>query len=90
VNLIDRLSTIRFAAGDHFEWLPSLKTVVVSENRLTTDEGKLCALHEISHALLGHESSDTPLARKRAEESAWDLARELAKRFEIAVDEQIW
>ena len=48
---------------------------------------ELLALHELSHALLKHKGFKTDVERLKMENQAWDKAKELAKNYNIEVDE---
>ena len=49
----------------------------------------LLALHEVSHAILGHNTFKLDVERLRMETDAWEKARELAKHYKIPVDEEL-
>ncbi len=50
---------------------------------------ELLALHEVSHAILGHRDFRTDVQRLRMEAEAWGKARQLACFYQIPVDEEL-
>lgn len=47
----------------------------------------LLALHEVGHALCGHQNFGTHIERLKIEREAWDKARELATEFNLKFDD---
>lgn len=50
---------------------------------------EMLLLHEVSHALLGHQSYAQDLERVKMENAAWEKAKDLASRYEVDVDEDL-
>ena len=48
---------------------------------------ELLALHELSHAVLGHEDFNSDVERLKMEAAAWDKAKELADQYKVTIDE---
>lgn len=45
-------------------------------------------LHELSHAILGHYSFNVDIERMKMESNAWEKAKELAKNYNIEMDDE--
>ena len=73
----------RFKNGKKFAFRPP-KTIVLGP---VEPFSELLALHEVSHAILNHKSFRMDIERLRMENEAWDKAKELAKKYDIKVDE---
>lgn len=50
---------------------------------------ELLLLHEVSHALLGHQSYAQDLERVKMENAAWEKAKELALHYKVEIDEDL-
>lgn len=84
-RLKQKLPDVEFSEGPTFSWSPANSTV---NYRLGEDMGSILSLlHEASHALLCHESYQYDLELLIMEVEAWQKAQELAKEFELKVDE---
>lgn len=46
-------------------------------------------LHELGHALLGHQTFDTNIKRLKMERAAWNQALILAKTYQIEIDDDL-
>ncbi|MBQ3474389.1 hypothetical protein IJH24_03125 [Candidatus Saccharibacteria bacterium] len=49
---------------------------------------KLLLLHELGHAILGHQDFKTDVERLKMEVEAWEKARELAKTYRVEFNEE--
>ena len=49
----------------------------------------LLALHELSHAILGHKSYNEDLERVKMESEAWEKAKKLATKYHVEIDEDL-
>lgn len=74
-----------FKPGHKFLFHPP-KTILFKENDKNFNS---LILHEIGHALLNHRNFKTDIDRLRMEVAAWEKARELAKQFNIPLDEDL-
>lgn len=77
--------SLTFRAGERFLFRPPHTIFLSKDDR----NAELLALHEVSHALLGHHDFATDVGRLRMESEAWEKARELASYYGIAVDEEL-
>lgn len=89
-SLVARLkkdfSGIRFEQSDDFYWSPNTSTVYFTPVKSTED--KLTLLHEVAHALLGHNHFKRDIDLIRIERAAWDRVRdELAPNYDIHATE---
>ena len=87
-ELIERIKAdypeLRVVQGWKFAFRPP-RTVVVGP----TEAGeKLLLLHEVGHALLGHQGRGTDGERLKMEVAAWSKARELAAKYGVEWDEE--
>lgn len=87
MNFLDNFPDQTFVAGRIFLWSPNTRTIIYDERRLNTNNGKLALLHEIGHARLGHRIYNYDMELLRMEMEAWDVARELAPKLDISIDE---
>ena len=69
--------------GKKFLFRPP-KTIVLGPDEPMAD---LLLLHELSHALLGHFSFTTDIARVKMESDAWAKTKELAAKYSVPVDD---
>lgn len=77
---------LRFASGDDFFWSPATKNV--HYGALDTHRDQLTLLHEVGHALLGHNSFARDIDLVKLERDAWEHVRtELAPRYELTADD---
>ncbi len=72
--------TLTFTEGRHFLWSPDTKTI---EYQPGAEPGLL--LHELAHALLGHQSYDRDVQLLAMERAAWDEAQRLATTYSAAI-----
>lgn len=87
-SLLPRLAKdfpeIHFTAGTGFHWRASEKTV--SYDRGNDDAAAL--LHEVAHAVLGHESYQKDIQLIEMERDAWHYAvSTLAARYDMDIDD---
>lgn len=86
-KLLERLERdykgFRFVDGKKFTFRPP-KTIVVGPEEPNAD---LLLLHELGHAICGHKTFNMNVKRLKMEVEAWEKARELAKEYGVAVDE---
>lgn len=75
----------RFKVGKKFAFRPP-RTIIVGPSEPFSE---LLFLHEVSHALCKHKSFKMDVDRLKMENEAWDKARELAKKYGLAMDEEI-
>jgi len=89
-SVVDLLTTnypdLHLKAGDTYYWSPKDKTIFY-KSKDSSDEGAWALLHESGHAILNHLNyySDFELVKLEAE--AWEKAKEIAREFNLEIDE---
>lgn len=76
---------IHFILGDDFLWSHKDNTVYYSNN----DAEISLLFHELAHAVLGHCDYKKDVELLKMEATAWDKAIELAKKYEVKIDEKL-
>lgn len=73
-----------FKAGAEFRWRPATGTIYyVTE----ANEAAALLLHEVAHAVLGHDEYTFDVELLRLETAAWEYARQpLARQYAVTVD----
>ena len=77
---------IQFVEGATCSWSPRNRIVYFVAGGDPADVWGL--LHELGHALLDHTTYQTDVELLRKEASAWEKARELAKHYDITIQEE--
>ncbi len=74
---------LRFTEGPVASWSPQAKTIYFATADQESDIWSV--LHELGHALLGHQTyqSDADLLQKEAE--AWSQAISISKKYEVSI-----
>ena len=75
---------LNFTQGTTFGWDYSTHTVTYDPSRRKCDA---YLLHEVGHAILGHQGYQTDTQLLEMERAAWDKARELADMYQIIIDD---
>ena len=88
-NLLERLEkdypNFRFRNGKKFAFRPP-RTIVLGPNEPFSE---LLTLHEVSHAICKHEDFRMDVERLKMENEAWEKARELARHYDIEINEDL-
>lgn len=69
-------------------WSPYNRTITYAAHRMKTNNGRLGLLHELGHAILGHRSYKFDMELLTMELDAWDIARKLAPKYGVKIDER--
>ena len=72
----------KFELSDDYLWSHNDKTIYYSD----TDEEISLLFHELAHAVLGHFDYRKDVELLKMEANAWDKAIELAKKYDIKID----
>lgn len=80
-RLIQDFPAIRFIQGDTFRWSPEMQMIHYEDETDTTS-----LLHEIAHAQLGHAAYTRDIELIEMERDAWELAKNLAKKYAVTID----
>ena len=87
--LVDRLRVdypkLKFKTGRKFAFRPP-RTIIVGPKE---PNAELLLLHEIGHALSGHQDFNTDVGRIKMEVEAWEKARGLAKIYKIKFSDEV-
>ena len=76
---------LRFKEGDKFAFRPP-RTI---RYNLAKEYADLLLLHEVSHAVLGHQDFRMDVERLKMEKEAWEKACELAQQYGVKIDENL-
>lgn len=79
---------LNFSSSSNFVWSSINKTVYYNEDRLSSETGSWSLLHELGHAVLGHKKYRDDLELLILEVMAWSKAKELAKTYELKIDNE--
>ena len=75
---------IHFESSERFSWSPTRGVVSYNEDE---DNGNELLLHELSHGLLEHRNYQKDIELVAMEAAAWEKALELAKGYDLTLDE---
>lgn len=75
----------KFKPGPQEHWSPRTKTITYSESEPLA-ELRYGLLHELAHALLGHNSYNSDFELLRLESEAWEMAVKIGKKYKIRLD----
>lgn len=88
-NLVNKLSIdypmIDFSAGEQFYWSPQKQQVCFLKDFVDNDKGQWTILHELGHALAGHNHYTYDLELLEMEAAAWQKAQEIAEAYSITI-----
>ncbi len=88
-RLIARLradySQFKFVPGTQEHWSPRNSTITYCESE-PAEEFRYGLLHELAHALLGHDTYSSDFELLKLEVEAWDLAAKIGKKYGIKLD----
>ncbi|MEI6228611.1 MAG: hypothetical protein WCP11_01145 [Candidatus Saccharibacteria bacterium] len=85
-NLKNRYPQFKFEASDDFRWSPSDNVIFYNEK---SPDLAVFLLHELSHALLGHNQYERDIQLITMERQAWDHTSKLAESFDVKVNDNI-
>jgi predicted RNA-binding Zn-ribbon protein involved in translation (DUF1610 family) len=74
-----------FHPGPQEHWSPKTKTITYSESE-SLDELRYGLLHELAHALLGHDTYKSDFELLKLESQAWELAVKIGKKYGVKLD----
>lgn len=80
-------TALEFEQASQFSWHAGKQAISYNETLLGSSRGIWALLHEIGHAQLKHSDYESDVELLRMEVNAWDQARELARDYEVAVDD---
>lgn len=74
-----------FAPGTQEHWSPKTNTITYSESE-PLEQLQYGLLHELAHALLGHNSYKIDFELLKLESEAWETAIKIGKKYNIKLD----
>jgi len=77
--------SFQFEASDDFHWSPNNKTIYFKAG----EPNSPLLIHELSHALLGHDAYASDVALLKMEREAWNKAIDLASRYNIVIKDEV-
>ncbi len=78
---------LKLVAGSGFYWSPKQKTVYFNP-KAQGDFTELSLLHELGHGVLNHTTFRTDFELLQLEVAAWNMAKELAPKYNVEVDRE--
>ena len=78
---------LSFVASTQFSWHAGRQNIAYNKSRLGAERGVGAMLHELGHALLHHTDYESDVELLQMEISAWEKAHELAKKYEVSLDQ---
>lgn len=79
---------LSFKTSESFYWSPKTRTVFYNQQQLASESGKWALLHEVAHGQLDHQQYKSDLELLKFELAAWESAKNIAKRFELEIDQE--
>jgi hypothetical protein len=77
-----------FIPAKFFMWSPHDNAIFYDQRRVKANDGLMALLHEIGHASLGHRIYKFDMELIQMELDAWDVARVLAPKYGVSIDEE--
>lgn len=84
-RLIKDYPQFKFTPGSQEHWSPRTNTITYCESE-APDELRYGLLHELAHALLGHDTYNSDFELLKLEVQAWDMAVKIGKKYGIKLD----
>jgi predicted RNA-binding Zn-ribbon protein involved in translation (DUF1610 family) len=84
-RIIKDYPQFKFTPGPQEHWSPKTNTITYSQSEPLA-ELHYGLLHELAHALLGHNSYNSDFELLKLESEAWDLAVKIGKKYKIKLD----
>jgi hypothetical protein len=78
---------LKFKSGKHFCWSPETNEIIYKKNKTFSEKDTWSLLHETGHALLNHRDYHSDFELLKLEVEAWAKAKEIAKSFNVNIDE---
>lgn len=91
ISLIENLRAdypdLKFTSADNFRWSPKQQTVFIDTSLPMAED---YCLHELSHAILGHQTYAHDIDLVKLERDAWEYARhKLAPKYQLIIDDDV-
>lgn len=75
-----------FTSGKQEHWSPKLKTITFITDQSLADL-RYGVLHELAHALLGHNNYQTDFELLKLESQAWELAAKIGQNYAVIISQ---
>src|SRR4051794_30955059 len=90
-ELVDKLSIdypdFKFKTGRQEHWSPKTQTITYNPDE-PHEQFSYALLHELAHAILGHNTYGSDFELLKLESEAWILAAKLGKSYGIAISDE--
>lgn len=91
-KFIDKLRrdfpSLSFQEGPAASWSPSKRQITYSNSGDSHEANAWSVLHELGHALLGHEDYESDVSLLQKETEAWMRATALATSYDLAISHE--
>jgi len=77
----------KFKPGAQEHWSPKTNTITYEQTQ-TTPDGRFGLLHELAHALLGHQNYKSDFELLKLESQAWHQAAEIGKKYGVKINQE--
>jgi predicted RNA-binding Zn-ribbon protein involved in translation (DUF1610 family) len=84
-RIIKDYPKFNFVPGPQEHWSPKTNTITYSQSEPLT-ELRYGLLHELAHALLGHNAYSSDFELLKLESEAWELATKIGKKYNIRLN----
>src|ERR1035438_9385851 len=78
---------LKFKSGKQFCWSPETNEIIYKKTKAFSKKDTWALLHETGHALLNHRDYHGDFELLKLEVDAWAKAKEIAKIFNVVIDE---
>lgn len=85
-NLAADYPQFKFVSGKRPYWSPKIETIFYSTDKNILDI-EAAILHELAHALLGHDDYKSDFELLKLESEAWALATKIAPNYSLEISE---
>jgi predicted RNA-binding Zn-ribbon protein involved in translation (DUF1610 family) len=76
----------KFLPGNQEHWSPKTNTITYSQTE-ALDELRYGLLHELAHAVLGHNTYQSDFELLKLESQAWELAAKIGRKYNVKLDD---
>ena len=76
---------IDFSADNNFSWSAKKQQIKYIKELMDSPRGKISILHELGHAIAGHNSYNYDIELLSMEVSAWQIAKELSENYDVII-----
>ena len=87
VRIVQDYPQFKFQPGSQEHWSPRTKTITYSQTE-PAEELRYGLLHELAHALLGHDNYQSDFELLKMEAEAWRLAIKIGRKYKIKLDDE--